>query len=62
MQFDVGLDEASTIEALRQTARAAYGPERATELDGALRDTARALHRLAQVPLDLTAEEPDFGG
>ncbi|MGH2364411.1 MAG: hypothetical protein ACRDGF_08690 [Chloroflexota bacterium] len=62
MHFDVGLDEAGTLEALRLAALAAYGAERATELDDALRDTARALHRVVSLPLDLTAEEPDFGG
>ncbi len=48
--------------ALSQSALRAWGPERIDALQGEIDQTARALWRVLQVPLDPWSEEPDWQG
>ena len=60
MHLEQGRSAADTLAELRAEAERTWGPERAAALAGALENTASALWRLAQSPLDLLEVEPDF--
>jgi hypothetical protein len=53
------VDEAATRSELRRMAEAAYGAQRAAELETRLGEIARWLRLIDEQPLDLLDEEPD---
>ncbi|MDE3077660.1 MAG: hypothetical protein KGJ86_19755 [Chloroflexota bacterium] len=60
-EFCISNSADEVLAALRREAEAAYGAERARQLEATLADAARALWRVAQAGLELLDSEPDFG-
>ncbi len=59
MRLDFGASKEAVLDKLTAEARAVWGPERAEADSQTILNTAKAIWRLLQHPLDLTNEMPE---
>ncbi len=62
MRFQPGSSRDEFLAELRQRSERTWGVQRTADLGPALEAAANSLWRLAQVPLELLDDEPDFVG